>query len=135
MYDTEWDEGRSGLTWKPRWPQWLVDFFGADYFGNVVFINLHDRGNDKVLSQVARLKYLKQLHRPGLAVSDAGLAHVGRLSDLQLLSLENTHVTDAGLAHLKGLAGLKWLKLGKTSVTDAGVATLRSALPRVQILR
>ena len=99
---------------------------GVDYFGNVVFINLHDRGTDDVLAHVGRLTHLKQLHRPGFAVTDAGLAHLGRLSDLQLLSLDDTQVTDAGLAHLKGLAGLKWLKLTRTRVTDPESQSFRS---------
>jgi hypothetical protein len=135
VYDTEWDQSQNMSTWKPQWPKWLVDRLGVDYFGNVVFINLHDRGTDKVLAQVGRLKYLKQLHRPGFAVSDAGLAHLRRLSDLQLLSLDDTQVTDAGLTHLKGLTGLKWLKLGRTTVTDAGIAELKRSMPRLQVIR
>jgi internalin A len=135
VYDTVWDEDQNTSTWKPRWPKWLVDQLGVDYFGNVVFINLHDRGTDEVLAHVARLKHLKQLHRPGLAVTDAGLVHLGRLSDLRLLSLDHTQVTDAGLAHLKGLSGLKWLKLTRTRVTDAGVADLQKSLPHLQATR
>ena len=111
VYDTEWDDHPNEWIWKPRWPRWIVDQLGVDYFGNVVFANLHDRGTDKLLAHVGRLKHLKQLHRPGFAVTDAGLAHLGRLSDLQFLSLDDTQVTDAGLAHLKGLSGLRWLKL------------------------
>ena len=134
VYDTEWDEDQNTSTWKPRWPKWLVDQVGVDYLGNVVFINLHDRGTDEVLTHVGRLKHLKQLHRPGFAVTDAGLVHLGRLSDLQLLSLDDTQVTDAGLAHLKGLSGLKWLKLSRTRVTDAGVAELQKLLPQLQVI-
>ncbi len=135
VYDTEWDENRTTSTWKPRWPRWLVDQVGVDYFGNVVFINLHDRGTDAVLAHVAKLEHLKQLHRPGLTVTDAGLAHLGRLEDLHLLSLDDTRVTDAGLAHLKGLPRLKWLKLTRTGVTDAGVAELQKSLPHLQVIR
>jgi hypothetical protein len=135
MYDSEWDEAQNPSTWKPTWPKWLVDRLGVDYFGSVVFINLHDRGTDAVLAHVGRLTHLRQLHRPGLAVTDAGLAHLGRLSELQLLSLDGTQVTDAGLAHLKGLEGLKWLKLAKTKVTDAGVRELQKALPHLQPIR
>ncbi len=78
---------------------------------------------------------MKQLHRTGFAVTDAGLAHLGGLSDLQLLSLDDTRVTDAGLAHLKGLSSLKWLKLTRTKVTDSGVAELRKSLPQLQAIR
>ena len=48
VYDTEWDDRPNASIWKPRWPRWLVDQIGVDYFGNVVFINLHDRGTDQV---------------------------------------------------------------------------------------
>jgi hypothetical protein len=135
VYDTEWDQAQNPAAWKPRWPKWLVDRLGVDYFANVVFVNLHDRGNDEVLAQVGRLAELKQLHRPGFAVTDAGLAHLSRSSNIQLLSLDDTQVTDAGLAHLKKLSSLKWLKLTRTKVTDAGVADLRKSLPQLQPIR
>ncbi len=77
VYDSEWDEDQHTSSWKPRWPKRLVDQMGMDYLGNVVFINLHDRGTDQVLMEVARLNHLRQLHRPGFAVTDAGLAHLG----------------------------------------------------------
>ena len=135
MYDTDWDEPQNASSWKPRWPRSLVDRLGVDYFGNVVFINLHDRGTDQVMEQVARLTHLKQLHRPGIGVTDAGLRYLGRLSELQLLSLDDTQVTDAGLVHLKRLKQLRWLKLTKSKVTDAGVAELKKSLPHLQVLR
>ena len=135
VYDTEWDQHLSSSAWKPRWPRWLIDRVGVEYFGNVVFVNLHDRGTDDVLAQVGRLTHLKQLHRPGFAVSDSGLAHFERLTSLQLLSLDDTQVTDAGLAHLRELSGLKWLKLTRTKVTDAGIALLRKSLPHLQVIR
>jgi hypothetical protein len=135
VYDTDWDEVQNTSTWKPRWPKWLVDRVGVDFCASVVFINLHDRGTDQVLADVARLRHLKQLHRPGFAVTDVGLAHLRGLTELELLSLDRTQVTDAGLAQLKGLRGLKWLKITRTRVTDLGVAHLQSFLPRLQVLR
>ena len=135
LFDIDWDEGQATTSWKPRWPRSLVDRLGVDSFGNVVFINLHDRGTDRVMAQVGRLTHLKQLHRPGLAVTDAGLIHLRRLKELELLSLNNTQVTDAGLAHLKGLKGLKWLRVVGTRVTDAGVRELRKSLPQLQPIR
>jgi hypothetical protein len=83
---------------------------------------------------VAQFRHLKQLHRPGFAVTDDGLAHLGQLGELQLFSLEQTQVTDAGLGHLKGLSGLKWLKLKGTRVTEAGVRELKKALPQFQAI-
>jgi hypothetical protein len=135
LYDTDWDEGQATTSWKPRWPRSLVDRLGVDYFGNVVFINLHDRGTDLVMVQVGRLTHLKQVHRPGLAVTDSGLAHLRRLNELELLSINRTQVTDAGLAHLKDLKGLKWLRVAGTRVTDAGVRELRNSVPQLQAIR
>jgi hypothetical protein len=135
VYDTERAESQNPSSWKARWPKWLVDRLGVDYVDNVVFVNLHDRGNDGILACVAQLEQLKQLHRPGFAVTDAGLAHLAALNNLQLLSLEDTQVTDAGLAHLMALSRLKWLKLSRSKVTAAGVAELQQALPNLEIVR
>ena len=135
VYDTAWEQAQNPSVWKPQWPKALVDWLGVDYFANVVFVNLHDRGTDEVLAQVGRLTRLKQLHRPGFAVTDAGLAQLRRLKNLQLLSLDDTQVTDAGLASLKGLSSLKWLKHTHTKVTDAGVAELRKSIPLLQVIR
>jgi hypothetical protein len=135
VYDLEWTDSQLILAGKSLWPKWLVNLFGVDSLGNVVFVNLHDRGTDAELVQVGRLRRLKQLHRCGFAVTDAGLAHLKGLTSLQLLSLDKTRVTDAGLAHLEGLTSLKWLAVAKTKVTDAGVNDLRKALPNVKITR
>jgi hypothetical protein len=135
LYDTDWDARQAALSWKPRWPRWLVERLGVDYCANVVFINLHDRGTDAVLAHVGRLTHLKQLHRPGPAVTDAGITHLGQLRDLQFLSLDGTQVTDDGLAQLKGLRALKWLKLTKTKVTALGVDKLRESLPDLRPIR
>jgi hypothetical protein len=135
LYDTDWDERQATTAWRPRWPRSLVERVGIDYFGHVVFINLHDRGTDAVMEHVGRLTHLKQLHRPGFAVTDAGLAHLGQLKKLELLSLNSTQVTDAGLAHLKRLEGLKWLRVAGSRVTDAGVRELQTSLPHLRSIR
>jgi hypothetical protein len=135
VYDMAWEQQQNKPAWKPVWPQWLVDCLGVDYFGNVVFINLHDRGTDELLARVAQLGHLKQLHRPGSAVTDAGLAHLGRLRALQFLSLDDTQVTDAGIASSTGLRGLRFLKVSRTKVTENGVAELRKSLPHLQVIR
>jgi hypothetical protein len=135
VYDTEWDDHPNEWIGKPRWPRWIVDQMGVDYFGNVVFANLHDRGTDKLLAHVGRFKHLKQLHRPGFAVTDAGLAHLGRLSDLQFLSLDDTQVTDDGIANLMGLGRLRILKVTRTKVTDRGIAELRKSRPNLRVIR
>jgi hypothetical protein len=135
VYDTEWDDRPDEWFWKPRWPRWIVEQVGVDYLGNVVFVNLHDRGTDELLADVGRLKHLKQLHRPGFAVTDAGLAHLGRLSELEFLSLDSTQVTDDGIRNSAGLAGLKILKLTRTKVTDRGISELQKSRPLVRVIR
>ncbi len=135
VYDTQWDDGQQVSRWRPRWPRWLVDCAGVDFLGNVVFINLHDRGNDALLAHVGRFRHLKQLHRPGFAVTDAGLAHLGQLDSLQLLSLDGTQVTDAGLIHLKRLTSLRWLKIARTKISVDSIRELQKSLPHLQAIR
>jgi hypothetical protein len=135
VYDCDWIGEPNPGSFKPRWPRWLLGEVGREYLSNVVFVNLHDRGNDAVMADVGRLTRLKQLHRVGPAVTDAGVAHVQALRSLELLSLQNTQVTDAGIKHLSRLTSLKWLGLTKTKVTDAGVSKLKEALPTLQIQR
>ena len=53
IYDSEWDQRAAPSSWRPHWPKWMIDFFGIDVFHNVVFVNLHDRGTDLLLAQVA----------------------------------------------------------------------------------
>ncbi len=135
LYDTEWEDDQKSATWKPRWPKEVVDQVGINYLGNVVFVNLHDRGSDDLFAELGRLTHLKQLHRPGPAVTDKGLGYLRGLRDLRLLSLEGSGVTDAGLCQLTGLASLRWLKVTRTRITDAGIREIRNALPQLQVIR
>ena len=96
---------------KPCGPKWLVDRWGVDYFGRVVFVV------------------------NGSGITDRDLASVGRLARLQRLYLNGSSVSDAGLPYLKGLSRLDLLLLGHTRVTDAGVRELQRALPNVSIVR
>jgi hypothetical protein len=111
-YDWEWANGRRVPNAQPRWPRWLVDRLGVDYFGNVVVADFR-----------------------GTQVGDADLAHLEGLTGLRVLSLRDTRVGDAGLAHLKGLTGLQNLDLFRTGVGYAGVEELQQALPKVEITR
>jgi internalin A len=134
---------------KPRWPKWLVDSLGVDYFGYVVEVDLFDHGRDADLVHIARLSQLqtlilarsavtdaglahlaglnrlKGLYLGGTAVGDAGMAHLAGLTCLQGLGLDDTQVGDVGLAHLEGLTGLQQLILSSTKVTDAGLVHLK----------
>ncbi len=135
VYDSEWTDDSLAAILKPKWPKWMVDSLGHDYFDNVVFVNLHDRGNDAVMADVGRLSHLKQISRTGPHVSDVGIAHLRKLGSLQLLSLRNSQVTDAGIEQLMSMTSLKWLNLSKTKVSDAGASQLERALPHLKITR
>jgi hypothetical protein len=135
VYDFEWNNGPAGDALLPRWPRWLIDSVGHDYLGHVVFVNLHDRGSDGLLGVVGRLTHLKQLHRCGPRVTDAGLARLMDLRELQLLSLDDSQITDSGLNQLAKLTHLRWLRIARTKVTDAGVATLERSLPNLKVTR
>ncbi len=84
VYDWQWRNNRRFKRGKPRAPSWLVETFGADYFGTVVAV-----------------------FTPG--ASEDELSHVGRLDHVGVLcieSFEKANVTDAWLVHLKGLTSL-----------------------------
>jgi hypothetical protein len=135
VYDCDWIGEPNPGSFTPKWPRWLLDEVGREYLSNVVFVNLHDRGNDAVMADIGRLTRLKQLHRVGPAVTDAGIARLQALRRLELLSLQNSQVTDAGIKHLNRLTSLKWLGLTRTKVSDAGISKLKEALPTLQIQR
>ena len=67
-----------GMDDPPKWPQWLLDTVGVDYFASVQMVCLN---NTKV--------------------TDAGLEHLKGLTALKHVSLNNTQVTDAGVARLQ----------------------------------
>jgi hypothetical protein len=135
LYDLDWNSDSAGHALPLKYPRWLTQSVGNEYFGDVVFVTLHDRGSDTVLAAVGRLTHLKQLHRCGPAVTDAGLAHLGALRKLELLSLNDSQITDSGLLELAKLTRLRWLSIARTKVTDAGVRALERALPELKISR
>jgi hypothetical protein len=135
VYDSDWQVDPTPLQFRPKWPKWLVDDIGREYLSNVVFVNLHGRGNDSLMADIGRLTRLKQLHRVGPAVTDAGIAHLQSLRELELLSIQSPRITDAGIEQLTRLTSLKWLGLANTKVTDAGIKKLKQALPNLQIGR
>ncbi len=134
MYDWQWRNGRKLPNGRIRWPNWLVDRIGVDFFADVTYVNLGIRGSDELLVQVRplhRLEYLRLAR--AWKVSDEGLANLKGLTALQWLSLDETKIGDAGLAHLKDLKQLQTLLLGLTKVTDAGLSHLKP-LTRLKVL-
>jgi hypothetical protein len=90
---------------------------------------------DADLAQIAGLKNLHVLHLEKTPVTDAGLAHLKGLGNLTYLNIYGTAVTDAGLSQLSGLTNLKSLYVYETKVTDAGITALKSALPKLNIVK
>ncbi len=110
----------SGL---PRWPKWLIDGIGPDFFGTIKLVVVPGLA-DPVMAQVGRLTQLEELDfMPSRKVAGYG-------------------PTDAGMAHLRGLTRLKHLTLGVTTkdgvigskITGRGLAAISSAT-RLQILQ
>jgi hypothetical protein len=123
-YDWEWRDNKAVVDGNLRWPTWLVDRLGVDYFGSVVFVDLYEAGSDELLVEVGRLNRLESLNLGSSHVTDAGLVHLERLHHLRSLSLIGTGISDPGLRHVKRLAGLNHLRIDHTKVTDAGLAHL-----------
>ena len=67
-----------GMKDPPKWPRWLLDNVGVDYYASV-----------------------ERLLLSSTQVTDAGLEHLKGLTALQWLLLSNTQVTDAGVARLQ----------------------------------
>jgi internalin A len=148
-YDWQWKNSSPVQGAKPWGPRWLMDMFGVDYFGHVIFV-VTPGTSDGVLLQVEQLAQVQDLvilnpekitdasliHLKGLTrlralvlggaqVTDAGINHLKGLTDLEILDLGSTQVTDAGLSHFEGLTKLSLLSLMDTQVTDAGLAHLK----------
>jgi len=135
LYDWQYKNGRPFPSGKPRWPNWLVDRLGVDYFGNAVFVFLPEQGSDAELARVGDLSRLETLWIRSPSVTDAGMAHLMGNTGLQNLMIAGSAVSDTGLAHLKGLTRLSKVSFYDTRVTDAGLSELQRGLPRVQIVR
>jgi internalin A len=126
---------------RPGWPSWLVDRVGIDYFGNVVFVELSEKGSDAEMVHIGRLRRLEELylyvsgasHNPVSRLTDAGMVHIAGLKLLRRMVLSSNRVGDTGLAHLKELIGLKLLTITVTQATPDGVAALQKSLPELQL--
>jgi hypothetical protein len=137
----------------PRWPRWLVEWLGPDYFGDVKKVVLGPQSTDAVMPYVARLGELEDLDAPGGSrLTNVGLVHlrgltklrsfglgpspgvtgaaflnVAELTQLERLGLyKSATVVDEDLAHLRKLVNLRMLRLdgGGEGITDAGMTHL-----------
>src|SRR5262249_54513746 len=115
---------------------------------------------DSDLTQLSRLRGLRNLDLQDSRITNDGLIHLACLQSLQRIHLGNTKVTAEGLRHLAGLAqlaaldltgtqvlidssveylkqlpNLRWLDLRltpRTETSTAALAELRRALPELQ---
>lgn len=124
-YDWQFRNGRPVRNGKPRWSGWVVSDLGVDYFDNITYVDLKDRGSDTDLAYIKHLHRLEHLRLSGSKVTDAGLSHLQGLQSLRWLTLDDTKVSDAGLAHLGALTRLEGLSLAFTEVSDAGIPQLK----------
>jgi hypothetical protein len=111
---------------QPPEPMWLREWLGADFFGEVIHVNLRTaRIRDTELEHLDRLTHLQWLDLGGTPVTEAVLQHIEGLNQLEALNLVGTHVTDVCLEHVKGLTRLRRLCLrDNAQVTDAGLRHL-----------
>jgi len=129
--DYEWDWNRPHANQqgdKSRWPRWLFNTLGPDYFGDVVgvyFTGPIVKADDALMAQIGRLHHLESLYLTGgSGVTDAGLVHLRNLPRLERLGLSSTGVKGPGLIHIQGLTRLKNLDLINLPVADADLAHL-----------
>ena len=110
LYDWQWRNGRPVPRGKKPWaPQWLVNAFGIDCFGNVVSV---------------------LIPHP----SESDLSHIGNLDQLRALVItEKLELTDTGLTHLKRLKNLRFLDLRGATSSGHSVRKLEPALPYLVI--
>jgi hypothetical protein len=132
-YDWQWNNGRRTAQGKLRWPGWLVNRLGPDYFADVTRVDLAAGGTDEVLVYVGRLSRLQSLNAMAPTVTDSGMAHLDGLTRLQSLTLAYTQVSDVSLPHLKRLTGLRELGLWQSKVSEIGLDELRQAMPSTSV--
>ncbi|AKD57375.1 c-type cytochrome domain-containing protein [Spirosoma radiotolerans] len=101
----------------------------------IVWLKLGDTEiSDAALASIAKLKNLQKLHLEETKVTDAGLKQLKQLANLEYLNLYGTAITDAGLVELAGLKNLKTIYLWQTKVTEQGIASLKTALPKLEVV-
>ena len=142
VYDYGWVDGYSAPSGDAiRWPRWLVDALGPDYFAHPwsvsFFAGQGPKVDDALMDQVGRLGQLEQLNLYGAKlVTDAGLARLRGLTSLRSLDLYGTGTTIDGLVHLSGMTRLRGISLPTGPIDDAGLAHLEglTALEKLLIM-
>lgn len=146
-FDYEFSYGKIVAGGKPRWPDWLVNAIGEEYFREIRQVSLvyDDTGGNRldnpnvqsceeVLANLARLPGLRKLLLKETQATDEGLRHIGRMTELEELYMwDAADVTDAGIAHLNRLDRLKMIHVSDAKLTNASLIFL-SRLPAMREL-
>ncbi len=146
-FDYEFSYGKIVAGGKPRWPEWLVNAIGEEYFREIRQVSLVYDGTggnrldnpnvqpcEDVLAILARLPGLRKLLLKETQASDEGLRHIGQMIDLEELYMwDAADVTDAGIAHLNRLDRLKTIHVSDSNLTDESLVLL-SLLPAIRDL-
>jgi len=146
-FDYEFSYGKLIADRRPRWPEWLVNAIGEEYFREIRQVSLvyDDTGGNRldnpnvqsceqVLAILARLPGLRKLLLKETQATDEGLRHIGRMTDLEELYMwDAADVTDPGIAHLNRLDRLKTIHVSDSNLTDASLVLL-SQMPAIREL-
>jgi hypothetical protein len=147
-YDWELEENQGSSGPSAPGPTWLERAIGAEYFQDVVEVNLsgpwdpgglglHPRWNgnvsDAIIPTLRSCPRLRSLHLHRTQATDRAMDVVGGLTELEELSMRNAAVTDAGIAKLKRLSRLKILYIGRAGLGDESLRHLAS-LPKLEYL-
>jgi Leucine rich repeat/Leucine Rich repeat len=124
-YGWEWQRGQPVPNPRPWAPPWLLRRLGRDFFGDIVYVDLMDRGSDEIMVAVGHLRGVEELVLTGSEVTDVGLCQIRGLTRLRILELSNTRVSDVGMSYLRDLLNLERLDLRETKVTDRGLGHLQ----------
>jgi hypothetical protein len=125
----EYDWQRSGTSpHKDQcfWPEWLESSLGADYFHDIILVNLVGPDvTDEVLGSVGRLEHLEFLSLNAPNITDAGLARLPGLGRLEFLNIRNgSRMTGDGLKSIGRLTSLKSLVVSRYGWVDDDLAAL-----------
>ncbi len=146
-FDYEFSYGKLVAGGKPRWPDWLVNAIGEEYFREIRQVSLVYDGTggnrldnpnvqpcEDVLAILARLPGLRKLLLKETQATDDGLRHIGRMTDMEELYMwDAADVTDAGIAHLNRLDRLKTIHVSDSKLTDESLVLL-SQMPAIRDL-
>ncbi len=108
--------------------------YQVDANGRVIKLRMTGRQlPGPILSEVAKLKELRNLDFYGVNLTDDGLAQLKDLPKLRVLGLGGTLITDKGLVHVEKMPSLQYLWLPKKTVTLEAFEKLKEVRPDVNM--